>query len=64
MRNALGVVTGDRIEFVMNEESGRYEIIAATQSISALKGIIGTLQRPVSVVEMHATIAERGASAR
>jgi len=64
VRNALGVGSGDRIEFIMNEQSGRYEVIPAIQSVTALKGIIGSPKRPVSVEDMNAAIAGQGASAR
>ena len=64
VRKALGVGTGDRIEFIMNEESGRYEVVPAIQSITALKGIISSPKRPVSVEDMNKAIAEQGGSAR
>ncbi|MGZ2748072.1 AbrB/MazE/SpoVT family DNA-binding domain-containing protein [Burkholderia stagnalis] len=64
VRNRLGLSTGDRIEFVFNEKSGRYEVVPATRSITSLKGIIRKPSKPVSVEDMNAAIAERGASAR
>ncbi|WP_455283702.1 AbrB/MazE/SpoVT family DNA-binding domain-containing protein [Cupriavidus necator] len=64
IRTRLGLSTGDRIEFVLNEETGRYEVIPATQSVTALKGIIRKLARPVSIEEMNETIGEQRGSAR
>lgn len=63
IRDALHVGTGDRVEFVQIEP-GRYEFVAATRSVTELKGMFGKAKRTVSVEEMNATIAARGASAR
>jgi AbrB family looped-hinge helix DNA binding protein len=32
VRSDLGLGTGDRIEFVLNETTGRYELVPATKS--------------------------------
>jgi antitoxin PrlF len=64
VRTRLGLATGDRIEFVLNEGTGRYEVVPATRSVTALKGIIRKPARPVTIEDMNAAIAERGASAR
>ena len=40
VREALHVGTGDRIEFV-EVEPGRFEFIAATRSVTELKGMFG-----------------------
>ena len=37
VRAALGVEAGDRVEFVQIEP-GHFELVAATQSVTALKG--------------------------
>jgi antitoxin PrlF len=63
VRQALNVVAGDRIEFV-EVEAGRFEFFAATRSVTELKGMFGKPKRTVSIAEMNATIAARGASAR
>ena len=63
VRAALHVGAGDRVEFV-EIEPGRYELIAATGSLSELKGMFGKPARTVSIEEMNAAIAARGASAR
>lgn len=63
VRHALQVDTGDRVEFV-EMAPGRYEFVAATRSVTELKGMLGKATRTLSVVEMNRTIAARGASAR
>jgi hypothetical protein len=45
-------------------ELGRYELVAATRSITELKGMFGVSTRTVSVKEMNRDIATQGASAR
>lgn len=61
VRRSLNVQTGDRLEFVQ-VEPGRFEIVAATRSVRALKGMFGKPARAASIEEMNQTIAERGAS--
>ena len=63
VRAALGVDAGDRVEFV-EVGPGRYEFIAATLPVTALKGMFGKRRRTVSVEEMNAVIAARGAAAK
>ena len=63
VRVALNVVAGDRVEFV-EVEPGRYEFIAATRSVTDLKGMFGKAAKVVSIEEMNAAIAARGASAK
>lgn len=63
VREALHVAVGDRIEFI-EVGPGRYELIAATRSVTALKGMFGKVAKSVSIQEMNAAIARRGASAR
>lgn len=62
VREALGVAVGDRVEFV-EIAPGRYEFIAATRPVTALKGMFGKARRSVSIEAMNSTIARRGASA-
>jgi AbrB family looped-hinge helix DNA binding protein len=64
VRNELGLTTGDRVEFVLNETTSRYEVVPATQSVKSLKGIVGKPKKPVTIEDMDAAIAEKGASAR
>ncbi|MGA7538306.1 MAG: AbrB/MazE/SpoVT family DNA-binding domain-containing protein [Steroidobacteraceae bacterium] len=63
VRQALGIDAGDRVEFV-EVEPGRFELVPATRSVTALKGMFGKPKRAVSIGEMNAAIARRGASAR
>lgn len=63
VREALGVEAGDRVEFV-EVAPGRYEFIAATRSVTALKGMFGKPRKTVSIKEMNAVIAKRGAAAK
>ena len=63
VREALGVGAGDRVEFV-EVAPGRYEFIAATRSVRALKGMFGKTRKSVSIETMNAAIARRGAAAR
>ncbi len=63
VREALGVGAGDRVEFV-EIATGRYEFIAATRSVTALKGMFGKPRKAVSIEEMNTVIPKRGAAAR
>jgi antitoxin PrlF len=63
VRAALGVDIGDRVEFV-EIAPGRFEFIAATRPVTALKGMFGKPRKSVSIAEMNAAIARRGASAK
>ena len=63
VREALGVDTGDRVEFV-EIAPGRFEFIVATRSVTALKGMFGKPRQAVSIEEMNAAIARRGAAAK
>ena len=64
VRNQLGLEAGDRIEFSLNEETGRYEVFPATHSIKALKGIVKKPSASVSIEDMSRAIAEQGAASR
>ena len=63
VRQALHVDTGDRVEFV-EVEAGRYEFVAATRSVTELKGMFGKAKRVVSIEDMNRAIATQGGSAR
>lgn len=63
VRSALGIGTGDRIEFVQLEK-GSYLIVPATSPVSALHGILRTSSTPVSIEDMNAAIASEAAKAR
>jgi antitoxin PrlF len=64
IRQALGLDAGDRIAF---EEiaPGKYSFVPVQRrSVSVLKGMFGPAKRTVSIEDMNAAIAKRGASAK
>jgi antitoxin PrlF len=63
VRQSLHVDTGDRVEFV-EMEPGQFLVVAATRSVTDLKGMFGKPKKVVSVEDMNRAIANRGASAR
>ena len=64
VRQALQVKAGDRVEFV-EVAPGRFEFMAATRSVTQLKGMFGKrVAKPVSIEEMNRVITQRGATAR
>ncbi|PIT72401.1 AbrB/MazE/SpoVT family DNA-binding domain-containing protein [Limnohabitans sp. B9-3] len=63
VRHALKVDAGDRVEFVQIAPD-RYEFVAATREVTALKGMFGAAKKQVSVEAMNEAIAKRGAAAR
>jgi antitoxin PrlF len=60
VRNELKVVAGDRVGFVQIAPE-RYEFVAATQSVTELKGMFGKPAKPVSIKAMNKAIARRDA---
>lgn len=63
VREALRVSAGDRVQFV-RIAPGRYEFLAATSPVTALKGMFGKPTKRVTIDAMNAAIAKRGAAAR
>ena len=63
VRSDLKLGAGDRVEFVLIAP-GRYEFVAATSDVTALKGMFGQHKKIVSIESMNAAIAKRGANAR
>jgi len=63
VRNDLKVDAGDRVEFVQIAP-GRYEFVAATSEVTELKGMFGKPKKTISIEDMNAAIAQRGAAAR
>lgn len=57
VRSDLHIGPGDRIEFV-KISSGRYEVVAATQDVTKLRGMIKT-HKKVSVDKMNDAIKAR-----
>ncbi|QJI30116.1 AbrB/MazE/SpoVT family DNA-binding domain-containing protein [Pseudomonas sp. ADAK18] len=62
VRTALGLDTGDRVEFV-EIEAGKFAIIAASHSVQDLKGLIRKPAKAVSIEDMNQAIAAQGAKA-
>ena len=63
VRAALGVVTGDRVEFVQTKP-GHFELVAATRSVKALKGLVSKPASPVTIEQTNEAIATQGAEAK
>ena len=63
VRNSLGVEAGDRVEFI-EAEPGRFELVAVTQPVTALKGLVRKPAAPVTIAAMNEAIATRGAKAK
>ncbi|SDS56793.1 looped-hinge helix DNA binding domain-containing protein, AbrB family [Pseudomonas trivialis] len=63
VRTALGLETGDRVEFVEMED-GKFSMIAASKTVKDLKGLISRPAKAVSIEDMNQAIAARGAQAR
>lgn len=63
VRAALGVEAGDRVEFIQSE-SGHFEIVALTQPVTALKGLIRKPAEPVTVEAMNEAITLQGGKAQ
>jgi AbrB family looped-hinge helix DNA binding protein len=63
VRKDLKVDAGDRVEFVWIAP-GRYQLVAATQEVTELKGMFGPVKKTVSIEAMNADIARLGAAAR
>lgn len=57
VRSALKVGPGDRIEFIQTADD-RFEVVAATQEVTRLRGIVKT-KRKVSLKEMDSAIRAR-----
>lgn len=63
VRAALGIEAGSRVEFVQVGD-GRFELVAATRPVTALKGLVRKPAAPVTVEAMNEAVAARGAKAR
>lgn len=62
VRAALGLDTGDRIEFVELPD-GKFAIMAATHSVCDLKGLIRKSGKAVTIEDMNEAIAAQGSKA-
>ena len=63
VRLALHLSAGDRVEFV-EVEPGRFEFVAATRSVTDLKGMFGKANKVVSIAEINRVIVAQGAQTR
>lgn len=63
IRFALKLGAGDRIAFEVAPAGGFIFKPAQKMAVTALKGMFGKPAKPVSIDEMNAVIAKRGASA-
>lgn len=63
VRNDLGVTAGDRVKFIQ-VEPGRFELVAATKSVTALKGLVRKPASPVTIAAMNEAITTHGTKAR
>lgn len=63
VRAALGLDAGSRVEFVETGK-GQFAIIAATDDVQSLKGMLKKPARPVTIEEMNVAIATRGRTAK
>jgi len=59
VRTRLGIGTGDRVEFVEIQE-GVFQIVAATQDVQVLKGIVAKPKKPVTIEDMNQAVSEMG----
>lgn len=60
VRGALGLLPGSRVAFVRTR-NGSYELVPATTSITALKGMVPAPARPVTLEEMGEAVAQGAA---
>ncbi len=63
VRTALAVEAGDRVELVQ-VEPGHFELVAATQSVTQLKGMVRKPVNPVTIEAMNEAISAQGGSAK
>ena len=61
VRTRLGIGTGDRVELVEIQD-GVFQIVAATQDVKVLKGIVPKPKKPVTIEDMNQAVSEMGAA--
>ena len=64
IRVSLGLEAGDRVDFVLDAETGRVVFLPVTKNVTSLKGMIAKPDTPVSVEAMKVTIKAIGNKAR
>ncbi len=60
VRDTLKLHVGDRLEFLVDAD-GSVRIVPATRSVTELKALLPRPARALSLAEIDAVIAERGA---
>lgn len=60
VRQALGLRAGSRVSFVQQPD-GSYELIAATGSVRALRGLLTRRRETVTVEQMQEAVADGAA---
>ncbi len=60
IRKALALEAGDRLEFISGDD-GKVMIVAATKSITDLKGRFAKPDKAVTIEDMNAAIAHQAA---
>ncbi len=60
VRASLGIETGSRVEFV-ETANGQYLMVAATQPVQALKGLLRKPDAAVAIADMNQMIAKSAA---
>ena len=63
VRRALGITAGDRVEFVQIKP-GHFELVPATLSITALKGLVPKPNIPVGIEQINQAIAKQAAKSK
>lgn len=63
VRDSLGLKPGDRVHF-FEISDGQFAMVAAIHSVQSLKGMIRKPRVAVSVEDMNAAIAAKGADAQ
>ena len=63
VRLALHLSMGDRVES-LEVGPGRIEFVAATRSVTELKGMFGKANQVVSIAEMNRVLVAQGVKAR
>ncbi len=59
VREKIEVTAGDRLELIKIGQ-GRFELIAATQDVTCLKGVLGKPREVATIEEMNEAIAGMG----
>jgi antitoxin PrlF len=58
VRKEMGLSTGDRVYFILNKETGRFEVTRKTGSLLDLAGYFKHEGPPVTIEEMNEAIAD------